>query len=115
MEGDGIGPDIWKATRHVLDAAVAHAYGGRREIVWYEVFAGEKAYEGFGEWLPTATADAVREFKVAIKGPLTTPIGGGFRSINVALRQILDLYACVRPVRYFKGVPRPEAAPGSTW
>ena len=111
MEGDGIGPDIWKATRRVLDAAVAQAYGGKREIVWYEVFAGEKAYEGFGEWLPTATAEAVREFKVAIKGPLTTPVGGGIRSLNVALRQILDLYACVRPVRWVPGVPSPVKRP----
>ncbi len=111
VEGDGIGPDIWKATRRVLDAAVSRAYGGKREIVWYEVFAGEKAYEGFGEWLPTATADAVREFKVAIKGPLTTPVGGGIRSLNVALRQILDLYACVRPVRWVPGVPSPVKRP----
>ena len=111
VEGDGIGPDIWKATRRVLDAAVAQAYGGKREIVWYEVFAGEKAYEGFGEWLPTATAEAVREFKVAIKGPLTTPVGGGIRSLNVALRQILDLYACVRPVRWVPGVPSPVKRP----
>jgi len=111
VEGDGIGPDIWKATRRVLDAAVSQAYGGKREIVWYEVFAGEKAYEGFGEWLPTATAEAVREFKVAIKGPLTTPVGGGIRSLNVALRQILDLYACVRPVRWVPGVPSPVKRP----
>jgi len=111
VEGDGIGPDIWKATRRVLDAAVSRAYGGKREIVWYEVFAGEKAYEGFGEWLPTATAEAVREFKVAIKGPLTTPVGGGIRSLNVALRQILDLYACVRPVRWVPGVPSPVKRP----
>ncbi|HET9298307.1 MAG TPA: isocitrate dehydrogenase (NADP(+)) [Candidatus Polarisedimenticolaceae bacterium] len=111
VEGDGIGPDIWKATRRVLDAAVSQAYGGKREIVWYEVYAGEKAYEGFGEWLPTATADAVKEFKVAIKGPLTTPVGGGIRSLNVALRQILDLYACVRPVRWVPGVPSPVKRP----
>jgi isocitrate dehydrogenase len=111
VEGDGIGPDIWKATRRVLDAAVSEAYGGKRAIVWYEVFAGEKAYEGFGEWLPAATAEAVREFKVAIKGPLTTPVGGGIRSLNVALRQILDLYACVRPVRWVPGVPSPVKRP----
>ena len=100
IEGDGIGPDIWAATQRVLDAAVAKAYDGKKEIIWYEVFAGEKAYTQFGEWLPNGTVDAVREHRVAIKGPLTTPVGGGIRSLNVALRHLLDLYACVRPVRW---------------
>ncbi len=111
VEGDGIGPDIWAATRRVLEAAVLRAYGGRRGIVWYEVFAGEKANRQFGEWLPEATVQAVRDFKVAIKGPLTTPVGGGIRSLNVALRQLLDLFACVRPVRYIPGVPSPVLRP----
>jgi len=111
IEGDGIGGDIWSATRRVLDAAVKKAYEGAKQIVWYEVFAGEKAYEQFGEWLPEGTVEAVREFKVAIKGPLTTPVGGGIRSLNVALRHLLDLYACVRPVRWVKGVPSPVQRP----
>jgi isocitrate dehydrogenase len=111
VEGDGIGPDIWNATRRVLDAAVQRSYGGKKGIVWYEVFAGEKANERFGEWLPEGTVRAVRDLKVAIKGPLTTPVGGGIRSLNVALRQLLDLFACVRPVRYFEGVPSPVKRP----
>jgi isocitrate dehydrogenase len=111
VEGDGIGPDIWAATRTVLDGAVARAYEGRRKFVWYEVFAGETAHRRFGEWLPERTVQAVREHKVAIKGPLTTPVGGGIRSLNVALRQLLDLYACVRPVRWVPGVPSPMLRP----
>ena len=111
VEGDGIGPDIWSATRRVLDAAVEKSYGGDKGIIWYEIFAGEKAHNMFGEWLPEATVDAVRNFRVAIKGPLTTPVGGGIRSLNVALRHLLDLYACVRPVRYVKGVPSPLLRP----
>ncbi len=112
IEGDGTGPDIWRATRAVLDAAVAKSYGGSRSIAWFEVFAGEKAKDGFGEWLPEDTLSAIRRYRVAIKGPLTTPVGGGIRSLNVALRQLLDLYACVRPVRYFEGVPSPVKEPG---
>ena len=111
IEGDGIGPDIWHAAQHVFDNAVAHAYGGDREIVWFEVFAGQKAQNKFGEWLPNDTLQAVSEYLVAIKGPLTTPVGGGIRSLNVALRQQLDLYACVRPVRHFTGVPSPVKEP----
>jgi isocitrate dehydrogenase len=111
IEGDGIGPDIWAAASRVFDAAVETAYGGDREIVWFEVFAGEKAHDRFGEWLPQNTLDAIDEHLVAIKGPLTTPVGGGIRSLNVALRQRLDLYACVRPVRYFEGVPSPVKEP----
>ncbi len=111
VEGDGIGPDIWKATSRVLEAAVEKAFDGKKGIVWYEVFAGEKANEMFGEWLPEGTVQAARDFKVAIKGPLTTPVGGGIRSLNVALRQLLDLFACVRPVRYFDGVPSPVRRP----
>ncbi|HNV47539.1 MAG TPA: isocitrate dehydrogenase (NADP(+)), partial [Spirochaetota bacterium] len=111
IEGDGIGPDIWRATRHVLDAAVASAYGGSRAITWREVLAGEKAFNTTGNWLPDETLDAIKEYKVAIKGPLTTPVGGGIRSINVALRQVLNLYACIRPVRYLKGVPSPVVRP----
>jgi len=111
IEGDGTGPDIWRATRLVLDAAVAKAYGGARAIDWLEVMAGEKAFNDNGEWLPEATLDAIREFRVAIKGPLTTPVGGGIRSVNVQLRQVLDLYACVRPVRYIAGIPSPMKAP----
>lgn len=111
IEGDGIGPDIWKATERVIDAAVAKAYAGKRTIRWMEVYAGEKANEMYGEWLPEETFDAIREFKVAIKGPLTTPVGGGFRSLNVTLRKILDLYACVRPVRWYTGVPSPVKRP----
>jgi len=111
IEGDGIGPDIWAASQRVLDAAVEKAYSGKRKIAWFEVYTGEKANEMWGEWLPEDTLTAMREYLVGIKGPLTTPIGGGFRSLNVALRQELDLYACVRPVRYFKGVPSPIKHP----
>ena len=111
IEGDGTGPDIWRATRRVLDAAVEKAFDGQRRIAWMEVYAGEKANEVTGEWLPEETLAALREFKVAIKGPLTTPVGGGIRSLNVTLRQVLDLYACVRPVRYIPGVPSPVREP----
>ena len=111
IEGDGIGPDIWAAASRVLDAAVEKAYGGDRQIEWFEVYAGEKAHDRFGEWLPQDTLDAIDAHLVAIKGPLTTPVGGGIRSLNVALRQKLDLYACVRPVRYFSGVPSPVKEP----
>jgi isocitrate dehydrogenase len=111
IEGDGTGPDIWHASRMVLDAAVQAAYGGRRRIEWLEVFAGEKSKTLFDNWLPDDTLDAIHHYLVAIKGPLTTPVGGGFRSLNVTLRQKLDLYACVRPVRYFTGVPTPVKAP----
>ena len=111
VEGDGIGPDIWSATRRVLDAAVDKASGGKRGFIWYEVFAGEKANRKFGEWLPEGTVQAARDFLVAIKGPLTTPVGGGIRSLNVTLRQVLDLYACVRPVRWVTGVPSPVKRP----
>ena len=111
IEGDGTGRDIWKASRRVFDAAVERAYGGKRKIAWFEVFAGEKAFNEFKQWLPDETVDAIRDFRIAIKGPLTTPVGGGIRSLNVALRQLLDLYACVRPVRYFAGVPSPVKHP----
>ncbi|SFE23069.1 isocitrate dehydrogenase (NADP) [Paenibacillus catalpae] len=111
IEGDGTGRDIWRASKRVLDAAVEKAYGGSKKIAWYEVFAGEKAFNEFGEWLPADTLTAIREYIVAIKGPLTTPIGGGIRSLNVALRQELDLYTCLRPVRYFAGVPSPVKRP----
>ena len=111
IEGDGTGRDIWKASRRVFDAAVEQAYGGKRRVAWFEVFAGEKAFNTFKEWLPNDTVDAIRDFRVAIKGPLTTPVGGGIRSLNVALRQILDLYSCERPVRYFAGVPSPVKQP----
>ena len=113
IEGDGTGPDIWAAAQRVFDAAVEKAYGGRRRISWMEVFAGDKANHVYGEelWLPQETQDALREFLIGIKGPLTTPVGGGIRSINVAIRQRLDLYACVRPVRYFTGVPSPVKKP----
>ncbi|WP_178021693.1 NADP-dependent isocitrate dehydrogenase [uncultured Paenibacillus sp.] len=111
IEGDGTGRDIWKASKRVLDAAVEKAYGGEKKIAWYEVFAGEKAFNTYGEWLPADTLTAIREYIVAIKGPLTTPIGGGIRSLNVALRQELDLYVCLRPVRYFEGVPSPVKRP----
>jgi isocitrate dehydrogenase len=111
IEGDGTGPDIWRATRIVLDAAVAKAYNGARAIDWLEVMAGEKAFNETGEWLPEATLEAIRTYRVAIKGPLTTPVGGGIRSVNVQLRQVLDLYACVRPVRYIAGIPSPMKAP----
>jgi isocitrate dehydrogenase len=111
IEGDGTGRDIWKASQRVFDAAVQKAYGGKRKIAWLEVFAGEKAYNQFKEWLPKDTVDAIRDFRVSIKGPLTTPVGGGIRSLNVTLRQVLDLYACVRPVRYLQGVPSPVVHP----
>ncbi len=111
IEGDGTGPDIWAAAQHVFDQAVRHAYGDARKIAWFEVFAGEKAKNRFDEWLPDDTLEAIRRHLVAIKGPLTTPVGGGIRSLNVALRQILDLYACVRPVRHFAGVPSPVKQP----
>ena len=111
IEGDGIGPDIWRASVRVFDAAVAKAYGGKRHVVWFEVLAGEKAHAQTGEWLPADTIEAARTYKVAIKGPLTTPVGGGIRSLNVSIRQILDLYACVRPVRYFTGTPSPVRHP----
>lgn len=111
IEGDGIGPDVWRAAKRVLDAAVAKAYSGSRKISWVEVYAGEKANELTGAWLPDQTLDMCREYLVAIKGPLTTPIGGGMRSLNVALRQILDLYVCLRPVRWFQGVPSPTKHP----
>lgn len=111
IEGDGTGPDIWRASKRVLDAAVEKAYKGEKKIAWYEVYAGEKAFNTFGEWLPNDTLTAIREYIVAIKGPLTTPIGGGIRSLNVALRQELDLYTCLRPVRYFQGVPSPVKHP----
>jgi len=111
IEGDGTGRDIWKASVRVFDAAVDKAYKGKRRVAWYEIFAGEKAKAKFDNWLPDDTVEAVKEFRVAIKGPLTTPVGGGIRSLNVALRQILDLYACVRPVKYYKGVPSPVKHP----
>jgi len=111
IEGDGTGPDIWAASVRVLDAAVAKAYGGRRKLTWKEVLAGEKAYNATGSWLPDETVDAFRRFLVGIKGPLTTPVGGGIRSLNVALRQTLDLYVCLRPVRWFTGVPSPVRHP----
>ncbi len=111
IEGDGIGPDIWSAAQHVFDSAVARAYEGAREIVWFEVFAGGKSQDQFNEWLPDDTLKAIDEYLVAIKGPLTTPVGGGIRSLNVALRQQLDLFACVRPVRHFSGVPSPVKEP----
>jgi isocitrate dehydrogenase len=111
IEGDGIGPDIWAATQRVVDAAVEKASGGSRRIVWMEILAGEKAYDASGEWLPEETFEALREFKVGIKGPLTTPVGGGIRSLNVTLRQVLDLYACIRPVRWIPGVPSPVKQP----
>ncbi|MEJ2670779.1 MAG: isocitrate dehydrogenase (NADP(+)) [Deltaproteobacteria bacterium] len=111
IEGDGTGPDIWRATRPVLDAAVAQAYGGGRRIYWQEVMAGEKAYKLSRSYLPVETLTALREYQLALKGPLTTPVGGGFRSLNVTLRQILDLYACIRPVRYYDGVPSPLKEP----
>ncbi len=111
IEGDGTGRDIWKASVRVFDAAVEKAYQGKRRVAWYEVFAGEKAKAKFDDWLPEDTIAAVREFRVAIKGPLTTPVGGGIRSLNVALRQILDLYSCIRPVKYYKGTPSPVKNP----
>ncbi len=111
IEGDGTGRDIWKAAYRVFNAAVEKAYGGKRRVVWYEIFAGEKAYNKFGEWLPQDTIEAIKRFRIAIKGPLTTPVGGGFRSLNVTLRQVLNLYVCLRPVRYYPGVPSPVKRP----
>src|SRR6267143_1944743 len=111
IEGDGTGRDMWKASRRVFDSAVEQAYGGKRKIAWLEVFAGEKAFNEFKQWLPDETVDAIRDFRIAIKGPLTTPVGGGIRSLNVALRQLLDLYACVRPVKYYTGTPSPVKNP----
>jgi isocitrate dehydrogenase len=111
IEGDGTGRDIWKASRRVFDAAVEKAYGGKKKIAWLEIFAGEKSFNQFKDWLPQDSVDAIRDFRVAIKGPLTTPVGGGIRSLNVTLRQLLDLYACVRPVRYIEGVPSPVRNP----
>ncbi|HEX7079005.1 MAG TPA: NADP-dependent isocitrate dehydrogenase [Candidatus Eisenbacteria bacterium] len=111
IEGDGTGPDIWRASVRVFDAAVEKAYGGKRKIMWHEVLAGQKAFDATGNWLPDDTLSAFRSYLVGIKGPLTTPIGGGIRSLNVALRQILDLYVCLRPVRWFRGVPSPVRAP----
>ncbi len=113
IEGDGTGPDIWSASQKVFDAAVAKAYGGKRKINWKEVLAGEKSFNKTGNWLPDETLDAFREYLVGIKGPLTTPVGGGIRSLNVALRQILDLYVCLRPVRWYEGVPSPVKNPGA--
>jgi isocitrate dehydrogenase len=111
IEGDGTGPDIWRASVRVFDAAVAKAYGGRRHIAWFEILAGERAKAVTGEWLPNDTLEAIKAYKVAIKGPLTTPVGGGIRSLNVTMRQVLDLYACIRPVRYFAGTPAPVTHP----
>jgi isocitrate dehydrogenase len=113
IEGDGTGPDIWRASQHVLDGAVARAYGGKRALMWHEVYAGEKSKALLDSWLPEETLRTIHQYLVAIKGPLTTPVGGGFRSLNVALRQELDLYACVRPVRWFSGVPSPVKDPGA--
>ena len=113
IEGDGTGRDIWRATVRILDAAVEKAYGGKRKIHWMEIYAGQKSYDLFGSWLPDETVEACRKYLVSIKGPLTTPIGGGIRSLNVALRQLLDLYVCLRPVRWFTGVPSPVKDPGS--
>ncbi|MCA9260950.1 MAG: hypothetical protein KDA61_17165, partial [Planctomycetales bacterium] len=114
IEGDGTGPDIWRASQTVFDAAVEKAYGGKRKIAWQEVLAGQKAFDTTGNWLPDETLDAFRTYLVGIKGPLTTPVGGGIRSLNVALRQILDLYVCLRPVQYFEGVPSPVKQPELT-
>ncbi len=111
IEGDGTGPDIWRASVRVFDAAVERAYGGKRRIAWQEVLAGQKSFDRTGSWLPDETLEAFRTHLVGIKGPLTTPIGGGIRSLNVALRQILDLYVCLRPVRWFRGVPSPVKRP----
>src|SRR3990167_4740764 len=111
IEGDGTGPDIWRASQRVFNAAVEKAYSGKRRIVWFEIFAGEKAQKEIGEWLPEDTLTAIKTYHVGIKGPLTTPIGGGFRSLNVTLRIVLDLYACVRPAKYYNGVPSPMKRP----
>ncbi|HXZ44146.1 MAG TPA: isocitrate/isopropylmalate family dehydrogenase, partial [archaeon] len=107
IEGDGTGPDIWRAAVRVFDAAVERAYGGSRKVCWEETLAGEKAFRETGQWLPEASLETLRRCVVGIKGPLTTPVGGGIRSLNVTLRQVLDLYACIRPVRYYRGVPAP--------
>src|SRR5437879_2104838 len=112
IRGDGTGPDIWAASERVFDAAVEKAYGGKKSIAWFEVFAGQAAKDKFDSWLPDDTVEAFREYLVGIKGPLTTPVGGGIRSLNVALRQLLDLYVCLRPVRHFAGVPSPVKNPG---
>src|SRR3954452_24392238 len=111
IEGDGTGPDIWRASVRVFDAAVAKAYGGQRKLAWMEVYAGEKSFKQYDNWLPYDTVEAFREYYVGIKGPLTTPVGGGIRSLNVALRQLLDLFVCLRPVRWYKGVPSPVKHP----
>ena len=111
IRGDGTGPDIWAASERVFDAAVEKAYGGQKKIAWFEVFAGQSAKDKFDSWLPDDTVEAFREYLVGIKGPLTTPVGGGIRSLNVALRQLLDLYVCLRPVQYFQGVPSPVKHP----
>ena len=111
IEGDGTGRDIWRASQRVFDAAVAKAYGGKRAVKWFEIFAGEKAFARFQNWLPDDTVQAARDLRVSIKGPLTTPVGGGIRSLNVTLRQLLDLYSCIRPVRYYQGVPSPVKHP----
>src|SRR5438477_12628744 len=112
IEGDGTGPDIWRATQYVVDGTLRKIYGSKKQIAWYEVFAGDKANATYGEYLPQETLDALKEYRVSIKGPLSTPVGGGMRALNVTLRQVLDLYACVRPVRYFNGVPSPVKEPG---
>ena len=111
VEGDGTGADIWRASVRVFDAAIEKAFNGEKRVAWMEVFAGEKAFTQYGDWLPQETVDAMAEFRVSIKGPLTTPVGGGIRSLNVTLRQVLDLYACIRPVRYFEGVGSPMKSP----
>src|SRR6185312_12724150 len=111
VEGDGTGADIWRASVRVFDAAIEKAFGGERRVAWMEVFAGEKAFTRFQDWLPQETVDAMQEFRVSIKGPLTTPVGGGIRSLNVTLRQVLDLYACIRPVKYYRGTPSPVKNP----
>src|ERR1700756_1803589 len=111
IEGDGTGRDIWKASQRVFDAAVEKAYGGKRKIAWFEIFAGEKAFRQFSNWLPDDSVSAARDLRVSIKGPLTTPVGGGIRSLNVTLRQVLDLYSCIRPVKYYQGVPSPVKPP----
>src|SRR5579859_7021308 len=111
IEGDGTGPDIWRASVRILDAAVEKAYKGKKKISWFEVYAGQTAFDKFQNWLPDDTVEAFKEYLVGIKGPLTTPVGGGIRSLNVALRQMLDLYVCLRPVRYFQGVPSPVKHP----
>src|SRR5512139_739877 len=111
IRGDGTGPDIWAASQRVFDAAIAKAYGGKRKVSWFEVFAGEESFKRFNNWLPDDTIEAFKEYLVGIKGPLTTPVGGGIRSLNVALRQMLDLYVCLRPVQYFNGVPSPVKRP----